>query len=318
MTRSINPPAGYRRMRRRLLRAGAASFGAALFPALAARAQDAAPAIARTDLGGRLLLLEVAGCNVLALRGADGALMIGGGPAATARALVDAVLAATGSDRIALLVDTDWHREQTGANELVGRAGGVIFAHENTKMYLSHTVYERTADDRLVPVPPLPEAARPTRTTRGEGTLAFAGRRIAYGYLPAAHTDGDLFLRFTAPDVLAAGGVVSGERWPLIDYRDGAWYGGRVRALQRLAALVGPDTRVVPAQGRLITGRDLVRQRDIYLDLFQTFIGYMNKGLGIDNVVALNPLKGYESEFGDAKAFLDGAYRSMMIAYVPD
>ena len=29
-------------------------------------------------------------------------------------------------------------------------------------------------------------------------------------------------------------------------------------------------------------------------------------------------VKRYEAEFGDPAAFLDGAYRSMLIAYVPD
>ena len=52
--------------------------------------------------------------------------------------------------------------------------------------------------------------------------------------------------------------------WPLLDYRNGAWLGGRVRALERLADLVAPDTRVVPADGRLMTGRDIVRQRDMF------------------------------------------------------
>ncbi len=47
-------------------------------------------------------------------------------------------------------------------------------------------------------------------------------------------------------------------------------------------------------------------------------IGYMNMGLGAEDVVARNPLKKYESEFGDASVFLDGAFRSMQIAYVPD
>ena len=47
-------------------------------------------------------------------------------------------------------------------------------------------------------------------------------------------------------------------------------------------------------------------------------IGYMNMGLGPEDAVARNPLKKYEAEFGDPSAFLDGAYRSMLIAYVPD
>jgi glyoxylase-like metal-dependent hydrolase (beta-lactamase superfamily II) len=150
------------------------------------------------------------------------------------------------------------------------------------------------------------------------GTLDFAGRKIDYGYLPAAHTDADLFVQFRAANVLVAGGVVSAERWPPIDYRNGAWFGGRVRALQRLAGLISPDTRVVPAHGRLMTGRDVARQREIHDELFQTMIGYMNMGLGAEDVVARNPLKLYEAELGDASEFLDAAFRSMQIAYVPD
>jgi glyoxylase-like metal-dependent hydrolase (beta-lactamase superfamily II) len=119
-------------------------------------------------------------------------------------------------------------------------------------------------------------------------------------------------------DVLVAGGVVSGEKWPILDYRNGAWYGGRVRALEALADLVGPDTRVVPAHGPLITGSDIVRHRDIYQDLFLTLIDYMNMGLGSEDVVDRNPLSPYEAEFGDPSTFLDLAYRSMLIAYVPD
>jgi glyoxylase-like metal-dependent hydrolase (beta-lactamase superfamily II) len=323
-----------------LLRAGAAALGAALFPSLAARSQDstapaadsarttpdsdkaspaagtppAAAPITATDLGG-LMLLQVADCNVLAMHGDDGALMVDGGPAATAEALVRAVLAGTHDQRVAMLIDTHWHLDQLGANEIVGRAGGTIFATEKTKLFLSHSVYADSFDRAR---DPLPEVARPTKTTRGDGSLEFAGQKVDYGYLPAAHTDGDLFVHFPQSNVFAAGGVVSGEKWPLLDWRNGAWYGGRVRALERLASIVKPDTRVVPAQGRLLTGRDVLHQRDIYDELFETMIGYMNMGLGAEDVVARNPLKKYEPELGDPSEFLDGAYHSMQIAYVPD
>jgi glyoxylase-like metal-dependent hydrolase (beta-lactamase superfamily II) len=290
------------------------ALGGALLPRLAVRSQDASASITTTDLGG-LWLLQGAGCNVIAMPGDDGALMVDGGLAANADALLRAVHAATGNDRIHTLINTHWHPEQTGANEIVGRAGSVIFAHEKTRMYLSHPVYSATFEGRLEP---LSEAGRPNETTRGDGSLEFAGRRIDYGYLPAAHTDGDLYVHFREAGVLVAGGVVSGERWPLLDYRNGAWFGGRVRALERLAELVNADTRVAPAHGRLITGSDIVRQRDIYRELFVTMIGYMNMGLGAEDVVERNPLERYEGELGDPSAFLDGAYRSMLIAYVPE
>jgi glyoxylase-like metal-dependent hydrolase (beta-lactamase superfamily II) len=285
----------------------------------AALVVQSSPKISTTDLGGGLTLFQGAGCNVIALRGKDGALMgalmIDGGLAVNADALVKAVKERTGSTRIHTLINTHWHPEQTGANEAAGRDGAVIFAHEKTKMYLSNTVTSVTFEGRQAPLPP---AARPNKTTQVDGSLEFDGHKIDYGYLPAAHTDGDLYVHFPAMNVLVAGGPVSGEQWPLLDYRNGAWYGGRVRAHEKLGGLVRPDTRVVPAHGRPITGKELLRIRDIYKELFTTMIGYMNMGLGAEDVVERNPLKKYEAEFGNPSAFLNTAYRSMQIAYVPD
>jgi glyoxylase-like metal-dependent hydrolase (beta-lactamase superfamily II) len=300
--------------RRRFLHAGAAALGGALMPVSSSGAQPADRRISVGDVRG-VTLLQGAGGNVVALPAPDGALMIDGGLAANADALLAAVKRSTKASRVHTLINTHWHPEQVGANEAVGRAGGVIFAHEKTRLYLTNAVYSVTFEGRR---PPLPEAARPTRTTRGDGSLEFAGQRIDYGYLPAAHTDGDLFIHFPKANVLVAGGVVSAEGWPLLDHRNGAWLGGRVRALERLADLVNPDTRVVPADGRVMTGSEIVRHRDMYQKLFITMIGYLNMGLGPEDAVARNPLEEYEAEFGDASAFTHGALRSMMIAYVPD
>jgi len=250
------------------------------------------------------------------MAGPDGSLMIDGGLADHADALVAAVMTATRTTRIHTLINTHWHPEQTGANEAVGRAGGVIFAHEKTKAALGHTIYNSIAFKGRRP--PLPEPARPTKTVRGDGSMDFAGQKIDYGYMPAAHTDSDLFIHIPNLNLLAVGGVVSAEEWPLLDYRNGAWLGGRVRALEHLADVVKPDTRVVPANGRVMTGAEIVRHRDMYRKLFKTMIDYLNMGLGPEDAVQRNPLKEYQSEFGDPSAFTYGALKSMMIAYVPD
>jgi cyclase len=306
--------------RRRFLKVGVAAVGGALLPPAARLAEalggggQAAPRISTMDLGGATLF-QGAGCNVIAMPGPEGALMIDGGLAANADALLAEVRRATRGSRIHTLINTHWHPEQTGANEAVGRGGGVIFAHEKTKTYLGNAVYSVTFKGRR---PALTPAARPTRTTRGDGSMEFAGQRMDYGYMPAAHTDSDLFVHVPGMNLLAVGGVVSAEEWPLLDYRNGAWLGGRVRALERLADLVDPDTRVVPANGRVMTGREIERHRDMYRKLFKAMIGYLNMGLGPEDAVQRNPLKEYQSEFGDPSAFTYGALKSMMIAYVPD
>ncbi len=300
--------------RRRFLHLSAAAVGSAMLPAFAEGFGGQARSISTADLGGATLL-QGAGCNVIALPGPDGALMIDGGLAANADALLAAVKSATHTSRIHTLIDTHWHPEQVGANEAVGRAGGIIFAHEKTKTYLSNAVYSVTFKGRRRA---LPEPAWPTKTIRGDGSMEFANQTIDYGYMPAAHTDSDIYIHVPALNLLAAGGVVSAQEWPLLDYRNGAWLGGRVRALEHLADIVRPDTRVVPANGRMMTGAEIVRHRDMYQTLFKTMIGYLNMGLGPEDAVQRNPLREYTSEFGDPSAFTYGALKSMMIAYVPD
>jgi glyoxylase-like metal-dependent hydrolase (beta-lactamase superfamily II) len=301
--------------RRSFLYLGAAAFGYACVEAVLQARLIAQIPITTTDLGGASLF-QGAGCNVIALPGPDGALMIDGGLAANADALLAAVKKTTGTTHINTLINTHWHPEATGANDAVARAGGVIFAHEKTKTMVSSTVYSAIGfTDR---VRPLPQAARPTKTARLDGSMEFAGQQIDYGYMPAAHTDGDLFVHVPKLNLLAVGGVVSAEELPLLDYKNGAWLGGRVRALERLATIVKPETRVVPAVGRMMTGSDIVRHRDMYQKLFTTMIGYLNMGLGPEDAVQRNPLKEYQSEFGNPSTFTYGALRSMMIAYVPD
>ena len=143
--------------------------------------------------------------------------------------------------------------------------------------------------------------------------MEFAGQQIDYGYMPAAHTDGDLFVHVPKLNLLVVGGVVSAEEWPLLDYQNGAWLGGRVRALERLADLVKPDTRVVPADGRVMTGSDIVRHRDMYQKLFTTMIGYLNMGLGPEDAVQRNPLKEYPSSWATRPPSPTALCAAMMI-----
>ena len=67
-----------------------------------------------------------------------------------------------------------------------------------------------------------------------------------------------------------------------------------------------------------MTGADVMRHRDIYLELFESLIAYLNMGMGPEDIPGKHPLKKYEAELGDPSEFLYGAFRSMEIAYVPD
>ena len=312
--------------RRRLLNGGLQVLGAAsaarvlgplgllapMRPALASTAIATTP-LTPKEKGG-LTLLQGAGCNVVALPAPHGAIMIDGGLATNSKALLKAVEKATGSTHVGTLINTHWHPEQTGSNLTLGTQGSAIISHDVTRLYegrkATSVCFEGTYG-------PLPEKARSTTTTR-TGSIEFDGQHINYDYLPAAHTDGDLYVHFPEANVLVTGGPVSGNRWPVLDIHNGGWLGGLVRAYEKLATVVKPDTQVVPADGKLLTGADIVRYRDIYQKLFTQMFDYFNKGFGPSDAAAAHPLKDYENELGDASVFIAGAYRSLLQAYVPD
>src|SRR3982751_4047813 len=100
--------------RRIFLHTGAVAIAGALLPSVA-RGQQGAAGITSTDLGGGAFLFQGAGGNVIAFAGADkergqggpidqGALLIDGGTAANADALVATVTRATATSRISTLI----------------------------------------------------------------------------------------------------------------------------------------------------------------------------------------------------------------------
>jgi glyoxylase-like metal-dependent hydrolase (beta-lactamase superfamily II) len=310
--------------RRFLLRSAAPALAAAALSPASAFAQNKPPAKAAAkpapatgvsvkDLNG-LTLFSVSGCNVLALAGPDGALLVDGGRAADSAALLKALPGALKTSRVSTLINTHWHPEQVGSNQAVGEAGGLIISHEVTRLYLGRDSRSAMYDGIIKALPP---KARPTKTTYNTGSLDFAGEAVDYRYLPAAHTNGDLYIHFPKHNVIAVGGPVSAVRWPVMDYMNGAFMHGFVRSYDILASVVKPDTIVVPAEGPTLTGAELVKQRDMYWDLFKVMFMNFNKGFGPKDVIEGRPLKDHEAQYGDPAQFLDAAYRSLQIATVP-
>lgn len=257
------------------------------------------------------------GCNVFALPdiNGDGVMMVDGGLAEHSGALVDSVLNTFGKDRIDLLVNTHWHPEQTGSNVTLGAQGCEILAHEKTGMYLRNSVQSALFEGRYGP---LPEVGLPTKTISGTGRMKYAGQEIIYGYLPAAHSDSDIWLYFTMLDTLVAGGPVTSGQWPIMDIRHGSWMGGLLKAYETLAQVVSADTVVIPAHGPIINGTDILRMRAMYTNLHLDLSEQLNLGMGPKDVVNMGLLDDYINDFGDPSLFLQNAHRSIQRAFVPD
>ena len=193
---------------------------------------------------------------------------------------------ATGSSKVKVLINTHWHPDQTGSNERIGKSGATIIAHENTKLWLARPI---KASWLPKPFGPLPEKARPNKTTYTHDTLSFAGQDIEYGYLLQAHTDGDLYVYFKNANVLVAGGVVSAEGWPQLDWETGGWIAGLVAGYDKLLKVANADTKIIPANGPVLTRGDLEGHRKMYMTIYERLVAGLNKGLGPEEVVASAP-----------------------------
>jgi glyoxylase-like metal-dependent hydrolase (beta-lactamase superfamily II) len=133
-----------------------------------------------------------------------------------------------------------------------------------------------------------------------------------------AHTDGDLYVFFRKSNVLVTGGPVSAAGWPVIDYRTGGWIQGQIDGIRTLAGLADEHTRIIPANGPVLTRADLIEQQQMYATISGRMQKMLRQGLGADEVVARNPAAEYEARWGDSKAFVNMAFRSLWGHMAPD
>jgi cyclase len=304
--------------RRGFLEAAAVSCAGVALAGLpsAAIAREAKGGLATQDLGGGLAFITGAGANVLAFGSPQGALLFDGGTREHSKALLQLALAAVGAKKVHTLVNTHWHPEQTGSNEALGRQGARIIAQENTRLWLARKSI--IVDWAPTPFLALPKAALPNKSFYTTETLEFGGESIALGHLGQAHTDGDLYAYLPKANVLVAGGVVSSAGWPLMDWQTGGWIGGLVGAYDRLLKVANEGTKVIPANGPIVSRSELQAHRDMYFQIFDRLVKQLIKGMGPEEAYQSAPAKEFEAQWGDSRTFVLASFRSLWGHYAPD
>jgi cyclase len=294
-----------------------AGSAAVLSPALVQNALAAQTTTLKVQpLHTTAALISGGACNVLVCKAANGELLVvDGGDKNGAGALRTTIETTMDSRKFALLMNTHWHPEQTGLNELLGNKSTRIFAHENTKEWLSTSV-KRLLEDKVTP--PLPESARPNEVFYNYGDLMHGTTRVEFGYLRQAHTDGDMYVYLPEANILHAGGALSTDGWPFLDWWTGGWIGGLVDGLEILLSVANSGTLIIPANGKPVTRAELQAQRDMYAKIFTTVRNMFQKANTVEQVVAAKPAKDWEAQYGSADAFITLAHWSLIPHLTPD
>jgi glyoxylase-like metal-dependent hydrolase (beta-lactamase superfamily II) len=259
--------------------------------------------LSATKLTAKLTLITGAGNHIVSLAGDGGSLLVDCGDAAHAQE----VLQLTGN--VKAVINTHWHLESTGANDTMAKAGAKLISHVNTQLWMTQEIVHGWENKVF---PPRAKAALPSETFYTSAKTTFADEPIAYGLMPMAHTDGDIYVHFPQENVLVAGDAVQAGRLPMLDWPTGGWIGGMQEAHRTLLGLANDATKIVPATGPVMTKAELQANLDVLTIIREQLVKLMKQGMGPKDMIAAKAMKDFEGKLaGDPDAFLFTAYRGL-------
>ncbi|MDT8398136.1 MAG: MBL fold metallo-hydrolase [Pseudomonadales bacterium] len=257
------------------------------------------------ELAPGLSLVTGAGCNVVVAVGSDAVAVVDGGLREQAPALLQKINELAAGKPVRTLFNSNWRPEHIGLNYLLGGSGLTIIAHENTRLW--QTAEFRVEWEKRI-YEPLPEMAQANQSFYTKGSLDLGSEVLDYGYLPQAHTDGDIYIYFRRANVLAVSDLLGATAYPILDYSTGGWIGGMQKATAALLDLADDNTRIIAAEGPLQSRRDLEEQA-VMLDKAREQVAQAYRsGYSLAQFKASEPASDFGSRWGDPELFLTQLY----------
>lgn len=259
-------------------------------------AQEGEISFRSTELAPGLYMLEgvggFAGGNLGLLMGEDGVVLIDDGlPPLVGR--LQAAIDQLTEEPVEFLINTHVHGDHIGGNEVLGREGAVIVAHDNLRRRLVAEGVQTGTGSKA----PAPEAALPVVTFADSVTFHLNDREAFVFHVAGAHTDGDAVIHFRDDNVIHAGDVMFNGLFPFIDLDSGGTVDGYIAAQERILALADDATRIIPGHGPLAGRKDLQAAVDMLKDARGRVRALVEAGKSEEEILAENPLADYGEDW---------------------
>ena len=219
-------------------------------------------------VAGNVYMLQGAGGNIGVSVGDDGIVIVDDQFAGMAPKIKEALKAIT-TKPVKYVINTHYHGDHTGGNEIFGREGTIV-AHDNARKRL-----ESGTKTVFGSVPPAPKGALPVVTFNDRATLHFNGEEIRLIHLPHGHTDGDIMVQFTKSNVIHLGDDYTLGRFPFVDLDNGGSLRGMIANLDKVYKTLDKDVLIIPGHGGLGDKPAL----DTWYDILRGTVAIMNEAV---------------------------------------
>ena len=228
---------------------------------------------------------------------------------------IKAAVARITNKPVQFLLNTHFHFDHTGGNESFGKDGALIVAHDNVR--------RRMTSNQLIAMvgssakqDASPTVALPVVTVSNDISFNINGEEIRAFHVPRAHTDGDLIVHFRKGDIVHMGDTFFNGSYPFIDSSSGGTADGVVAAADRVLALAGEQTRIIPGHGPLGSKADLQAYRDMLAQVTQRLKDLRRSGQTDTQIRAAKPSADFDAKFGNGFIKPEG-FVQMMLDAIP-
>lgn len=236
-----------------------------------------------TQLAPNIYMLTGFGGNMGLAVGDDAVFLIDDQFAPLTPKLLAAIGAITNKP-VRFIVNTHWHFDHTGGNENMGKAGAIIFAHENVRKRMSTDQFIEALNRKE---PPSPHVALPVITFTDGVTFHINGDSLVVVHVPPAHTDGDALVYFTKANVVHTGDTFITSGLPFVDLSSGGSINGVIASAEHVYAVTDDQTKIIPGHGPLANRAKVKAWRDMLVVLRERMTKEIAAGKTFEQIAAM-------------------------------
>ena len=268
-----------------------------------------------SKVSGNIYMLEGAGGNIAASVGEDGIVIVDDQFAPLADKIQAALKNLGITDKpVRFVINTHYHGDHTGGNELFNNAGSTVIAHDNVRKRLESGGTAGNGGSIKMDVKPASKAALPIITFEHDVTVHLNGEDIRALHFPSGHTDGDSIIFFPKNNVVHMGDDFVRYGFPFIDVASGGSVQGIIDAMEKTSAQLPADVKVIPGHGALSNLEDV----RVYTKMLKETSAVVQKAINekktldqMKQAKILEPWSKFSGEFVNSDAFIETLYNSL-------